>query len=845
MPSVGGREPGTSSAQVHTEGGRSGSIGELKGSKSGNGKVTSHHSDLSSHRSTNSLMSKGIGAVKTESITRHKLFSAVPKAVGTQKLVASKPERARPSDSSNNESSSSVIPTCNFYSSIEMATTTSKQKGLYCSIPENLQLSPEDHVRAAKALKFGKPENCIPPYLRNAVMKQAEMSITQHRAIRARNINHWKNVKEKTPRGSERFHANLMEKLDHECDLLKRGNSRFSVPLPAVRIAREKWDVVGVLREPLLFSDKECLPEPPISVRQLLNRQNHQFRTTRASILRDSESGRKTIWDTLNKEVERGYARLLGRESDITPSDWASMVFYRRFVVKQLKQDKKGMHFATRAIDDGGNNGASDLVCIKSRVDVNTVDQLVDTTKLFVQELNRNNNTPLTSGCACNNTVSTQCGRRSKPSAPCTTCSSDGFGAVVVDQSRAYRIVPVKDDMFRRCIPAVDPNGNIVIYQMDVLMFGESGSPLGYNCVARCLALCLSEILVMPIAHYYDDFISPIRIADDRIEQDILDVFALFEFPVSDKNQVGAEVVYLGVQLSFTAIDIKFALTKYRIEKLLFILRSAYNTNSLRASPAGKLQGKLVWASLIVYGRIGNSMTRPIGNRSTAKNLQPGAWLNTNLRNAIVWWCEFLEWLDSPDNSSRARAISLTQEPERCVVYSDASEYGLGVVLFARTFTAFISLDIRNENNETIGVWEAAAVALCLACFAQELASVIVLMMVDNNGVLGSLVKGYSNCKTTSSIVRSFWAAVAHVGTAPWFEKVQSESNIADAPSRLFSIQLKSKQRKHDWLKSVRRASKSTVPIFEVRTKLPTRTSLLNALANDEVIVEDWTKCDA
>ncbi len=213
-------------------------------------------------------------------------------------------------------------------------------------------------------------------------------------------------------------------------------------------------------------------------------------------------------------------------------------------------------------MDDGGTNGAGDLVVVKSHVDTHTSDNLIDVTRFFVSQLERNNTMPLTWGCSCagKNPGNPVCGRRPNTWSACPRCGADGLGAVCVDQARAYRIVDVQDDAFTRCIPARRDDGTVIAFKMKVLMFGESGAPLGYNSVARCLAMCVSRVLILPLGHYYDDFASPARLGDPDIEKDICTMFNLLGFPVSEKNQYSHVVVYLGVQKTFTTDAVSLAL---------------------------------------------------------------------------------------------------------------------------------------------------------------------------------------------------------------------------------------------------------------------------------------------
>ena len=59
-----------------------------------------------------------------------------------------------------------------------------------------------------------------------------------------------------------------------------------------------------------------------------------------------------------------------------------------------------------------------------------------------------------------------------------------------------------------------------------------------------------------------------------------------------------------------------------------------------------------------------------------------------------------------------------------------------------------------------------------------------VLIFVDNDAAAQVLTKGGSNHPLINQLVGSFWSMVSQDSMSVWIERVCSESNPADAPSR-------------------------------------------------------------
>ena len=59
-----------------------------------------------------------------------------------------------------------------------------------------------------------------------------------------------------------------------------------------------------------------------------------------------------------------------------------------------------------------------------------------------------------------------------------------------------------------------------------------------------------------------------------------------------------------------------------------------------------------------------------------------------------------------------------------------------------------------------------------------------VVVLIDNNASLCSIVRAYSKCVVGLSVVSDFWYAVDSALITPWVERIPSDLNLADRPSR-------------------------------------------------------------
>ena len=58
------------------------------------------------------------------------------------------------------------------------------------------------------------------------------------------------------------------------------------------------------------------------------------------------------------------------------------------------------------------------------------------------------------------------------------------------------------------------------------------------------------------------------------------------------------------------------------------------------------------------------------------------------------------------------------------------------------------------------------------------------MLFMDNNAASGALIKGSSRVLIVLATIESFWGCMARLSASCWVERVASDANPADAPSR-------------------------------------------------------------
>ena len=85
-----------------------------------------------------------------------------------------------------------------------------------------------------------------------------------------------------------------------------------------------------------------------------------------------------------------------------------------------------------------------------------------------------------------------------------------------------------------------------------------------------------------------------------------------------------------------------------------------------------------------------------------------------------------------------------------------------------------------------MGVQELLAIPLAFETFSSLVEGTLSTIFVDNNGVLGGLIKGSCMAADLNQSIGNLWLDIARLQIGLHTVRVESKANIADGPTREF-----------------------------------------------------------
>jgi len=246
----------------------------------------------------------------------------------------------------------------------------------------------------------------------------------------------------------------------------------------------------------------------------------------------------------------------------------------------------------------------------------------------------------------------------------------------------------------------------------------------------------------------------------------------------------GMSLVVLGAEISFKFEHFSCRPAPSTVAKCLKAIRESLSTNLLLAGDAQKLAGRLNWSTQHLFMRLGRAMLRPIYQQKFSRR----GTMCPRLVTALKWWANVLE-LDIAEKrawkqQTRAPAhlyVDARSTPPRCaaVLFLD------GKVLYTDGPPGAVHMSqIKKRGDGDIMSLELMAIAVGLATFADELRGRQVWIFEDNTGAEATTQKGSSKADDHNSLVHEIWTLALMYGMGLWIDRVPSDDNLADLPSR-------------------------------------------------------------
>ena len=327
--------------------------------------------------------------------------------------------------------------------------------------------------------------------------------------------------------------------------------------------------------------------------------------------------------------------------------------------------------------------------------------------------------------------------------------------------------------------------------------FGLGSVVLTFNRLPALMVAMTRRILCVIHAAYFDDNIVMDAAPAAHKEQHLVqDWFGRVGTPPKPEKSfpMGPCRVVLGVLCEISAAcDDSFVVLQPREKtrwQVLDGLQRAVDTRYLTSGDASKLRGRAGWVASNSYGRIGRLGAQCLKQiqyvPGRAGSLDAEQVMHLNFHRQLV-------------AQMGPRVVHLQASSEYAhIAYTDA-EYTagqqprVGGILFAKNgdqprgatgLISFAQMRQWEERKQQIYLAELTAVPWLIAREAATLRGDDVIIFVDNEAAVASLVRVSSVTKDAALVVQVVHALLTFLQCRAWFEWIDSHSNQADGLSR-------------------------------------------------------------
>ena len=257
------------------------------------------------------------------------------------------------------------------YKSILNAKSRDKQRGLAQSLPSNL--SPPEHIRAAANLAKGD-RTFLDAETAECVRCAAQATLPEAQAFRKERLAALK-AEFGTAQGGIR--ADVIETL-----MRKHGLE----PRPLTERLATSFPMTGKLGYPDIYPSDPALAaedaQPELSTEELLREQPMVLERALAAIKSTSPEDKLFLWESMKTETENGFAT----EISVDALRLEKAVFFQRFAVDQLKNEKPGWVFKKRPCDNGRSAQINRATLVYTPIKLATADVYAEALAEFTQQ---------------------------------------------------------------------------------------------------------------------------------------------------------------------------------------------------------------------------------------------------------------------------------------------------------------------------------------------------------------------------------------------------------------------------------------------------------------------------
>ena len=337
------------------------------------------------------------------------------------------------------------------------------------------------------------------------------------------------------------------------------------------------------------------------------------------------------------------------------------------------------------------------------------------------------------------------------------------------------------------------------LYEQVVLPFGSTASVYDFNWVARALQMILLKGFGIICTHYFDDYPTiEFKALAPHTQVTVDAIFKLLGWDTKVQKPFAVSFEALGVECDLTETKrglFRFKNKRGRVEEISNTVGSICERGLIKRGEARPIRGRIIFARSQTFGRCGAVALKALGEIADGTKGTPV--LDQSTQSALRWLVQMLF-------TARPREIKVRVE-EPILLFVDGACEGetevvasVGAVLFdtarpdlgplyfgTRVGEPVVKLWSRFGKQQLIGQAELLPVLLAKTTWPERFVDRMNITFIDNNSAMFGLIRGYSPVLDSASLINESWLMDAQLGTASWYARVPTASNIADAPSRL------------------------------------------------------------
>ena len=371
-----------------------------------------------------------------------------------------------------------------------------------------------------------------------------------------------------------------------------------------------------------------------------------------------------------------------------------------------------------------------------------------------------------------------------------------------VDLESAYRQLAINPIHRRFAVISIwnHCTGGIQLYLINALPFGAVSSVYGFLRASSALQLILCRLFAVPMTIYFDDLtLLAIDEEADHVDHIVSSVLSLLGWKTSSnpKKQHPFEKVFhmLGVNVDLTSAPdgyIRVGNKPTRVEDVGHLIEAHLQKGTISGSEASSLRGKIAYMDAQHFARLGIPATRSLDRRS--RSLMSPMPLSDELREALLWALFLL-------HRAPPRVVPLEVTRDQIVIFTDGAVEGsdhevcsMGAVAFfpnkcPEYFSSVIPRGVVNTwkgelREHVIFQAEMLPIVVAMEMWQKELSECLSIFMIDNEAVRHSLISSHSRLDEGMKMIWHSLGLIARMAMRPWYARVPSACNIADAPSR-------------------------------------------------------------